>query len=351
MARLKPRVFIARAPLRVDFAGGFTDVPPFCEKDTGFVVNAAIELYAHARVRLLRPGMPSKVKLRIEANHYESAAIDGVAAPPPPPALEPFMVALGRSGAGPAEVYITSEGPPASGLGTSGSALVALLAALDAAIGRARPPIELAREARAIEVDQLQRIGGGQDPIAAALGGILAIEFVSRDGNPMKLHVSRNLKETIGRNLLLIDLRKPRSSSARIGRVVENLRARDRKTGMLLRAMAWWAREAAGALRAGNYYQFVESIAFHSMSLEKLEPSIYSNGVRQAVLDARADGGTYCAAKPCGAGGGGCVAVLARDRPVDELRRDLKRRGYHVFTTRIADRGVEVVQPKTPRRR
>ena len=32
----------SRAPVRVDFAGGWTDVPPFSTEVGGFVVNAAI---------------------------------------------------------------------------------------------------------------------------------------------------------------------------------------------------------------------------------------------------------------------------------------------------------------------
>ena len=44
-------VFRAAAPVRLDFAGGWTDVPPFSAREGGIVVSAAIRLYAHAEVR------------------------------------------------------------------------------------------------------------------------------------------------------------------------------------------------------------------------------------------------------------------------------------------------------------
>ncbi len=37
--------FHARAPVRIDFAGGWTDVPDFADTKGGAVANAAITLY------------------------------------------------------------------------------------------------------------------------------------------------------------------------------------------------------------------------------------------------------------------------------------------------------------------
>ena len=42
---------VARAPARIDFGGGWTDVPPYSEERGGCVCNVAIELHAVATVR------------------------------------------------------------------------------------------------------------------------------------------------------------------------------------------------------------------------------------------------------------------------------------------------------------
>ena len=47
----------ARAPVRLDLAGGWTDVPPFCEREGGAVVNVAINRYAYATAKTANRGV------------------------------------------------------------------------------------------------------------------------------------------------------------------------------------------------------------------------------------------------------------------------------------------------------
>ena len=47
-----PTSFHASAPMRLDFAGGWTDVSPFSTREGGVVVNGAIGLRAHVELQL-----------------------------------------------------------------------------------------------------------------------------------------------------------------------------------------------------------------------------------------------------------------------------------------------------------
>src|SRR3954466_12737263 len=52
--RLVTRALVARAPTRLDFGGGWTDVPPYCEREGGAVCNIAITRYATASLSAAR---------------------------------------------------------------------------------------------------------------------------------------------------------------------------------------------------------------------------------------------------------------------------------------------------------
>src|SRR6185503_15364349 len=44
------RDIVARAPTRIDLGGGWTDVPPYCDREGGFVCNVAIDRYSFVRL-------------------------------------------------------------------------------------------------------------------------------------------------------------------------------------------------------------------------------------------------------------------------------------------------------------
>src|ERR1700728_4526410 len=54
--------FRAKAPLRISFAGGGTDVPPYPEREGGCVLNATIDNYAWGSLRPRDDG-----RIRIES--------------------------------------------------------------------------------------------------------------------------------------------------------------------------------------------------------------------------------------------------------------------------------------------
>ena len=76
-----PPVVRASAPVRLDLAGGWTDVPPFATREGGVVVNAAIDLRVEAEFEPGREGLllrSEDTKQAAMARHAGDLAADGV---------------------------------------------------------------------------------------------------------------------------------------------------------------------------------------------------------------------------------------------------------------------------------
>src|SRR5437588_2321339 len=119
----------AKAPLRISFAGGGTDVAPFPEQEGGLVLNATINRYAYGT---LSPRNDAKigiqsVDLNIETSFSarEMPIFDGK--------LDLAKAAIARlcqtNGDG-FDLFLHSNAPPGSGLGSSSTMMVALIGLL-----------------------------------------------------------------------------------------------------------------------------------------------------------------------------------------------------------------------------
>ncbi|MEO8199663.1 MAG: GHMP kinase, partial [Gemmatimonadota bacterium] len=116
------RIVRAAAPLRLDFAGGWTDVPPFSTNEGGLVVNTAISLYAHASVE---PG--GEGFLLTSEDLQDQLRVSSIDELKGGGRLALLQSALRLFPVGPCEITSRSEAPPGSGLGSSGALDVALV--------------------------------------------------------------------------------------------------------------------------------------------------------------------------------------------------------------------------------
>ena len=166
--------FRASAPVRLDFAGAWTDVAPFATDEGGVVVNAAIELRANAEVIVGGEGYHLRsddLDDELEFATPKEAPHDG--------RLDLLKAALRLSDPGPCRLRTWSEAPPGSGLGSSGALDVALIAALDAARGIHRRHVTVAEAGYRLETLEAAHAGGKQDHTSQPLGDSIASMLVT----------------------------------------------------------------------------------------------------------------------------------------------------------------------------
>jgi D-glycero-alpha-D-manno-heptose-7-phosphate kinase len=179
----------SRAPLRVSFAGGGTDIKEYYEKYGGVVISSSISKYAYATLRPLKDG-----KFRIR---QENLGIDysGKINEKLTDTQElGFLNAIVRhfSPKDGFDLITHSDVNYGSGLGASSTMIVAIVGAFNKWLNLDLDHYEIAETAYKIEREDLGIKGGAQDQYAASFGGFNFIEFM-RDAiivNQMRLKPS-----------------------------------------------------------------------------------------------------------------------------------------------------------------
>ena len=187
-------MFRSRAPLRISLAGGGTDVSPYPEEKGGAVLNCTIDKFAYATLKVDESGPPSTrvhsldYNLTVDYARPEDLTNNGehelVKA-----ALKVLPTNGPANDPGSYELFLHSDAPPGTGLGTSSTMCVALVGAFQRYLREPWTPYEIAELAYRIEREELGFKGGRQDQYAAAFGGFNFIEFLKDRTivNPLKI--------------------------------------------------------------------------------------------------------------------------------------------------------------------
>ncbi len=302
-----PSAFHARAPVRLDFAGGWTDVPPFSAREGGVVVNAAIALSAHVELTLGGP----RIKLaaldlgeELECANAGGLVIDG--------RLDLHKAALRMFPVQSACTLATrSDAPAGSGLGSSGALDVALVAALALARGERFSEREIAEHAWYLETVEARIAGGKQDQFAAALGGVHRLSFRDPDVGVEPITLDPAFRTALERQTILCYTGKSRLSGATIARVLAAYERGETRVVDALRGLKETAERMTDALRAADLARVGVLLAENWRHQQALDPEMRAPEMallERAMADAGALGG-----KAAGSGAGGCMFFLVRD--------------------------------------
>ena len=303
-----PTEFHASAPLRLDFAGGWTDVAPFSTREGGVVVNGAIGLRAHVKLELggkLLRLVSEELGETLECANSGGLVPDGKL-PLLAAALRMFPVLGGFT------LTTRCDAPPGSGLGSSGALGVALVGALTRARhdGMASRPQDVADQAWQVETIEACLAGGKQDQYAAALGGFHRLTFRDPDVGIEPITLDHAFAAALERQTLICYTKKSRVSGNTITRVMGAYERGDPKVTGALHGLKETGNAMAEALRAGDLARVAALLSENWKHQQALDPGMRTPEMAQlevAAANAGALGG-----KAAGAGAGGCMFFIMR---------------------------------------
>ena len=309
------------APVRLDFAGGWTDVPPFSTTEGGVVVAAAIGLRVQATVRAPDPSETDGAVRIVSDDVGQTIDADSVGALPDGGPLALLTAAMRRyplPGGG--ELRTRSAVPPGSGLGSSGALDVALVAALLAARNEALAPAEIAHRAWEVEAGDAGIPGGKQDQYMAALGGFQQLRFRDPHVTAEPLPLDPAVRSALGDALLLCYTGRSRLSGTTIARVIAAYERREPAVTRALFGIRDTAERMGPALRAGDLARIgalLDENWRHQQALDPVMRTPEMAALEHAVRHAGGLGG-----KAAGSGAGGCMFFVVADsvRAADAAR-------------------------------
>lgn len=333
----------ARAPLRIGLAGGGTDVSPYCDEFGGHVLNATIDKYAYA---VLKPAEGGLVQLQATdlQRSWQADAATGTDTDCPLPLHRAVYSRVMRqfNGNRPLSVRLTtfSDAPAGSGLGSSSTLVVAMLAAFREWLALPLGEYELAHLAYEIERHDAALAGGRQDQYAAAFGGVNFMEFYGQDRvivNPLR--VKRWIMSELETSALLFFTGVSRESAQIIDEQRQNARQHERAALEGLHAVKAEATVMKEAILRGDFALLAHSLR-EGWAAKKRTASRISNAQIDKALEAAFDAGAI-AGKVSGAGGGGFIFLLVDPARRPAVARALTALGGQVTNCHFTEQGAQ----------
>ena len=338
-------VLIARAPLRISFGGGGTDFPAYYERHGGSVVSTTISYYTYV---ILTPGWSDEIQIMsadyramCEWSTFEDL-IWGGDLHLPQAIAQYFNIGGGLT------IFLASQIPPGTGLGSSSSVAVAMIKALAFWCGLDLGPAEVAELACLIEIDKMKMPIGKQDQYAAAFGGLNCIRF-SRDGVVVEpLKVSAETKQALENGLMLFFTGSSRQSSTILRQQERASREGEEATVARLDAIKELGLEIGSALERGDLEVFGELLHQSWMHKRELIQGITNEFLDQCYQAARDNGAL--GGKVTGAGGGGFMVLYCPPERQEVVTAALTALGLQRRSFELDADGVQVMEasPRPP---
>jgi D-glycero-alpha-D-manno-heptose-7-phosphate kinase len=280
------RMTKVRIPVRIDFAGGWSDVDYFAAREGGAVLNAAINLFVEGK------GSWEGSNLRVSYH---------------------------------------SDVPTGCGLGSSAAINVAWLAITNGVMGRLQSAIQLAEAAFHLENRILGIEGGKQDAYASALGGFNLLQIRAKDmpATVEPLRLPSGIIQALEERSVLTYSGIRRDSGAVHGGVWERYLQGDSGVAANLRVIRDSALPARDALASADFEALARILTKNRECVRHFNAGVITPRMDE-LFSAGEDSGAV-GSKPCGAGGGGCLFFLCMKETKTEVEATLLEHGAAII--------------------
>lgn len=323
----------SRAPLRISFAGGGTDIKNYFEEHEGVVISSTIGQYAYTTL-LPRNDMGINIKEEDFGIDYsisttdlsEDKGSDFFNA-----IIKHFSPKQGF------DLLTHSDTKYGSGLGSSSAMMVSLVGAFNRWLNLQMNEYEVADTAYKIEREDLRISGGMQDQYAASFGGFNFIEFKKDKVVVNRMKLKRSVIFDLQFRMIMVNLGSSRFS----GNIIDNQIEKLSNEEILehydhLKRIAVHIKEALFMERLDDIGPLLREEWQHKQQLS----SQISNKEIEKFFNLAEDSGAL-GYKLLGAGGGGYALLFTDERRRHSLIKSLNKQNFQVSNIEFIPTGLE----------
>lgn len=332
-------MLLARAPVRISLAGGGTDLPAYYDRYGGCVVSTTIDKYFYTFLTVNQDE-----DIQITSSDYRTFyRHDGRNGPPlwegdlrlPKAILHHFGISRGVS------MFLASEVPPGTGLGSSSTVAVSVIKAVAVARGLYLSRKEIAELACQIEIEKLAMPIGRQDQYAAAYGGLNFITFGQGGVELESLRVASQVRRRLEQHLLLFYTGAARDSASILGEQQEASLRADPGVIAALDAVKGMAYQVRACLERGEILQIGELLHENWVQKKRFASKVTNPSIDECYEMARANGAL--GGKITGAGGGGFLMLLCEPKHQPAVTDALEGKGLRRMDFHFEHGGAKVL--------
>jgi len=319
-------MLIVRSPVRISFGGGGTDLPAYFETYGGAVLSAAIDKYFYTILGKRTDGRIQIISSDLKV--FESwTDINRISVKESGSALEIPLAVIKELGCEVAvDLFLASEIPPGTGLGSSASVCVNVLQALTSYSNLPLSKHELAEKAFHIASRVLGKPVGKQDEFAAAYGGLNFFVFNS-DGSTQVEPVTLlpGVMSALQQKLMLFFTGKARDSWSILKEQEAFTRNQNGAAMESLHRIRELALRMRRALEEGDLHTFGLLLHEGWENKKKISARISNSAIDRLYSLARESGAV--GGKITGAGGGGFMLLYCDEEKQGAVREAFAAEG------------------------
>ena len=330
-------MLVGRAPLRISFSGGGTDLEEYHNYFEGYTISYTINRFSWIMAKLRQDnfiqGFSPDFGMHLPpTKHSNLKNIQG---------HEIVIAGLKEMGySNGIDMYLASDVEPNSGLGASSSLTSNLVNVILKLQKKKWHKQKIATKAYHIGHDILKWGIGKQDEFASIYGGLNLFKYTKNKVIVKKIKINSSTMKEFQKNSLLLRIGNRKHSTNILQKQIKNIEKSNLKTLNALHSTKNFALEMRDSLQSNDLEKFSEILnkswekkkefaeGITNPKIEKISKKIYEYGGKSLKIT--------------GAGGGGHMFVYAPQRKHKSIEEAVKKLGVKKIDFKYEDSGAKI---------